>query len=63
MEPSRLSASLQGKEQMASERDLAHLDYDENLYDFMKSLIPFNLVTANKSLNKHLLEENGLEKG
>ena len=29
----------------------------------MKSLIPFNLVTGNKSLNKHLLEENGLEKG
>ena len=29
----------------------------------MKSLIPFNLITANKSLNKHLLEENGLEKG
>ncbi len=40
-----------------------HLDYDENLYDFMKSLIPFNLVTTNKSLNKHLLDDHGLEKG
>jgi hypothetical protein len=25
-------------------------------------LIPFNLVTQNKSVNKHLLAENGLEK-
>ena len=24
-------------------RNLDHLEYDENLYDFMKSLIPFNL--------------------
>ena len=39
------------------------MDYDENLYDFMKSLIPFNLLSSNKSINKYVLGESGLEKG
>ena len=45
-------------------RNLDHLNYDENLYEFMKSLIPFNITTSNKSINKYLINgESGLEKG
>lgn len=44
-------------------RNLDHLAYSENLYDFMKSLIPFAITTTNKSVNKHMLNgEAGLEK-
>jgi RecA/RadA recombinase len=39
------------------------MEYDENLYDFMKSLIPFYIQTSNAKLNDHLLNTNGLEKG
>ena len=53
-----------GQVQAAQPRNLDHLDMDENLYDFMKSLIPFNLCTTNSSLNTHLFTDgNGLEKG
>ena len=39
------------------------MNYDENLYDFMKSLIPFSITTTNKSINYYLLNgESGLEK-
>lgn len=47
----------------ATDRNLDHLDYDENLYDFMKSLIPFSLTASNNSINNHILNTNGLEKG
>ena len=43
-------------------RNLDHLEYDENLYDFMKSLIPFNLQSNNNSVNNYLLSKEGLEK-
>lgn len=44
-------------------RNLDHLSYDENLYDFMKSLIPFSVTTTSKSINSYLLNgESGLEK-
>ena len=43
-------------------RNLDHLEYDENLYDFMKSLIPFNLTANNNSVNNYLLNKEGLEK-
>ncbi len=46
-------------------RNFDHLDYDENLYDFMKSQIPFYLqtVSGNAHLNHYLLNEGrGLEK-
>ena len=51
------------KTNLETGRNLDHLEYDENLYDFMRSLIPFNLVTANKSINDYLLGGFGLEKG
>lgn len=39
------------------------MTYCENLYDFMKSLIPFSITTSNKSINNYLLNgESGLEK-
>lgn len=41
------------------------MDYDENLYDFMKSQIPFYLqtVSGNAHLNHYVLNEGrGLEK-
>jgi hypothetical protein len=44
------------------QRNLDHLRYDENLYDFMRFLIPFQINSTNKSLNKHLLKDYGLEK-
>ena len=47
----------------AEKRNLDHLEYDENLFDYMKSLIPFNLVSSNASVNTHILNVNGLEKG
>ena len=44
-------------------RNLDHLSYDMNLYDFMKSLIPFSITTSNKNINHYLLNgESGLEK-
>ena len=46
----------------ATKRNLDHLEYDDNLYDFMKSLIPFSLATSNKSVNNFLLGGFGLEK-
>jgi hypothetical protein len=50
------------KEIISTKRNLDHLNYDENLYDFMRFLTPFNLTAQNKSINKHLLAEYGLEK-
>ena len=47
---------------MTTARNLDHLEYDENLYDFMKSLIPFNLQSNNNSVNQFLLNKEGLEK-
>ena len=48
---------------MQTKRNLDHLDYDSNLYDYMKSLIPFSITSTNKSLNKYLLNgDYGLEK-
>ena len=38
-----------------------HLLYDDNLFDFMKSLIPFNIVSTNPAINEHVLK-GGLEK-
>ena len=52
-----------GSAPAGTQRNLDHLDYDENLYDFMKSLIPFSLTSTNASINNHILNENGLEKG
>ena len=39
-----------------------HLAYDENLYEFMKSLIPFGIATTNLSVNKYLLGGDLAEK-
>ena len=48
---------------LLTHRNLDHLTYDENLYDFMKSLIPFSITTRNKQINNYLLNgESGLEK-
>lgn len=45
------------------QRNLDHLNYSENLYDFMKSLIPFSITTSRKTINKYLLNgDGGLEK-
>lgn len=49
-------------EKISTKRNLDHLQYDENLYDYMRFLIPFNITTQNKSVNKHLLSDYGLEK-
>jgi len=49
--------------QANTRRNLDHLEYDENLYDFMRSLIPFSLTSANPSINDYLLGDNGIEKG
>jgi hypothetical protein len=47
-----------------TKRNLDHLEADENLYDYMKSLIPFTLTSQNQSVNKHLFQgQGGLEKG
>lgn len=44
-------------------RCLDHLEYEENLYDFMRSQIPFYLATSNAHLNHFALNESrGLEK-
>lgn len=50
------------EDKISTKRNLDHLQYDENLYDYMRFLIPFNLTTQNKSVNKHLLADYGLEK-
>jgi hypothetical protein len=53
----------QASEQVHTKRNLDHLEYDSNLYDYMKSLIPFSITSTNKSLNKYLLNgDYGLEK-
>ena len=49
-------------EKISTKRNLDHLQYDENLYDYMRFLIPFNITTQNKSVNKYLLADYGLEK-
>ena len=54
---------MEARKSTTTERNLDHLEYDENLYDFMKSLIPFNIATSNTSINSHLLNTHGLEKG
>lgn len=33
------------------QRNLDHLNYSENLYDFMRSLIPFSIKTSRASIN------------
>ena len=44
-------------------RNFDHLDYDENLYDFMKSQIPFYINhPTNAHLSQYLLSGRGLEK-
>ena len=45
-------------------RNFDHLAYDENLYDFMKSQIPFYLTSLhNVHLNHYILNDGrGLEK-
>ena len=48
---------------ISTKRNLDHLQYDSNLYDFMKSIIPFNITTSNSAINKYMLNETGLEKG
>ena len=47
---------------VSTKRNLDHLEYDENLYDFMRFLIPFQICPQNKSLNKYVFQEYGLEK-
>ena len=42
-------------------RNLDHLQYDDNLFDYMKSLIPFSLRSSNEKINEHVLK-GGLEK-
>ena len=55
---------LEQQQQQSTERNLEHMTLDENLYDFMKSLIPFNLCSANNAINEHVLNSgHGLEKG
>lgn len=44
---------------MAS-RSLDHLRYDENLYDVMRSMIPFNIYSGNSSVSRLLLGQEGL---
>ena len=48
---------------LETRRNLDHLEYDENLYDFMRSLIPFSLTSVNTSVNDYLLGGYGMEKG
>lgn len=44
-------------------RNFDHLDYDENLYDFMKSQIPFYITSlSNQHINHFILNDRGLEK-
>ena len=38
-------------EAVSTRRNLDHLEPDENLYDYMKSLIPFSITSQNKSIN------------
>ncbi len=47
-----------------SQRNFDHLEYDENLYDFMKSQIPFSIQTlTNQHVNHYILNQGrGLEK-
>ena len=47
---------------ISTKRNLDHLEYDENLYDFMRFLIPFQICPHNKSLTKHVFQDYGLEK-
>ena len=54
---------MEARKLTTTERNLDHMEYDDNLYDFMKSLIPFSIQTSNTSLNNHLLNTHGLEKG
>lgn len=54
--------NMRASRMVTSERNLDHMQYDEDLYDYMKSLIPFNMVTSNNSINNFLLGPNGLEK-
>ena len=57
-------AMIEGKgKQVVTERNLDHLEYDDNLYDYMKSLIPFNISTTTPALDQHLLNTHGLERG
>ena len=52
-----------GNPTLLTNRNLDHLSYSENLYDFMKFLIPFSITTSNESINYYLLNgESGLEK-
>ena len=62
MESSSLPFSGTRQADGGMQRNLDHLEFDENLYDHMKSLIPFNIQTTNSEINKHILGENGLEK-
>ena len=43
-------------------RNFDHLDYDENLYDFMKSQIPNYITSCNQHINSYILNDRGLEK-
>eukprot|EP00347_Sterkiella_histriomuscorum_P009559 403340741 len=48
---------------LQTNRNFDHLDYDENLYDFMKSQIPFYINSSNEHINTYILNESrGLEK-
>eukprot|EP00352_Strombidinopsis_acuminata_P000354 CAMPEP_0176340108 /NCGR_PEP_ID=MMETSP0126-20121128/1307_1 /TAXON_ID=141414 ORGANISM="Strombidinopsis acuminatum, Strain SPMC142" /NCGR_SAMPLE_ID=MMETSP0126 /ASSEMBLY_ACC=CAM_ASM_000229 /LENGTH=107 /DNA_ID=CAMNT_0017684113 /DNA_START=11 /DNA_END=334 /DNA_ORIENTATION=+ len=64
MNTKKVVGSTSSAQAVTSKRNLDHLEYDENLYEFMKSLIPFKIATANKSINQYLLngEDGGLEK-
>ena len=37
--------------EQSSKRNLDHLQYSENLYDFMKSLLPFSITCKIPKLN------------
>ena len=58
-----MEAQEQTRPQVTTQRNLDHLEYDDNLYDYMRSLIPFNIATTNAEMNAYLLNTHGLERG
>lgn len=59
---SKDTAQMYDSQQLGVQRNLDHLNYSENLYDFMRSLIPFSVHSNCQSLNQYLLRNEGIQK-
>ena len=46
-----------------SDRNLDHMLKDETLYDYMKSLLQFNIMSSHQCINHYMLYKDGLVKG